>query len=207
MLRTLLFTCLLGLGTLGLTHCTHKRVIQSPLLFGPMSKTRYPVQILALLWRRSVEPDREKIVNRWNVKVEESASVALSEDGKFVYAGSSAQRFTKFLAENGNVQWSKQLKGRISAAPTLGTKTVFVGTTSGFVSAYTVGQGKRLWRRQVEGEILASMRWRAAESSRPALLFATTSNNQVYAFNASNGKLFWRYKHEEETNNFLSIRG
>jgi outer membrane protein assembly factor BamB len=106
-------------------------------------------------------------------------------------------------ALTGRQRWRAKTDGRVRGSPAVVNGTAFVGSFDGRVYAFDLRTGKERWRYDTEGASLNSGDYgfdRRSIQSSPAVangtVFIGARDGFVYAIDAADGKLRWRYDHK-----------
>jgi outer membrane protein assembly factor BamB len=104
---------------------------------------------------------------------------------------------------SGKVRWRAKTDGRVRTSPAVANGVVFASSFDGRVYAFDLATGKQRWRYDTEGASLNSGNYgfdRRSIQSSPAVadgvVFVGARDGFVYAIDASDGKLKWRYDHK-----------
>ncbi|MEO8256614.1 MAG: PQQ-binding-like beta-propeller repeat protein [Acidobacteriota bacterium] len=120
----------------------------------------------------------------WTMPLTDTLSVPLVLDhGRLVAATATA--ILLFSAEDGLLQWRREIDARPHQRPSLGADHVYVPVADGRVLALRADNGEMVWERRLPGapnEILVS------ESQ----LFVGSNDNYLYCLNAGDGVMRWR---------------
>ncbi len=151
-----------------------------------------------ILWERNIR--RHKVFQSpwWGHTL--ISSPAYSEGRLFV--GSDDGWVYCLDAENGDILWEKQigfsLMGCYGSVTLKGDK-VFIGngdswfwgskSLPGFLYALDINTGRVIWKKFFIGGGVGN-----APAVDNGMVFVSTLDHNIYAFNASNGELIWRYQ-------------
>ena len=107
----------------------------------------------------------------------------------FVYFGGFDNHFYSLDAKNGKLKWKRDTGAAMLSSPFVSKEQVFIGTNN----------GKVLGLNRMTGAV----NWEFKESDQPifsspieyaGLVYFTSYDRHVYAVNATDGKLKWKYK-------------
>jgi outer membrane protein assembly factor BamB len=141
----------------------------------------------------------------WKVDAHDSIEYPPSVGFGKVFLAQQKGLFLALRARSGRVAWRKQTKRCMAAAPTLAKGVVYQSVmdfvpcpqarsgATGYVIAWKAKTGKKLWK------------WNNAPvESSPLLvkktLYVGTWDHGIYALNAKNGRVRWRFGADDEVN-------
>ena len=117
-------------------------------------------------------------------------------DRGVVYAAGRSGQIAGFEAASGKPVSQFSAEQTLAAGVGAGGGLILVGTEQGEVLAFN-DQGRPQWKARVQGELLAP------PEVDQGVVVARAGNNQVYGFNAADGKQRWLY---QRTSPSLSVR-
>jgi len=129
-------------------------------------------------------------------------SSAVYSDGS-VYIGAGDGYVYSLNAATGQVRWRARTEGRVRATPAVADGRVFAASFDGRVYAFDAASGALRWRYETEGVRLNSANFgfdRRSVQSSPAVangvVFVGARDGFLYALNATDGTLRWRFDHK-----------
>jgi eukaryotic-like serine/threonine-protein kinase len=130
-----------------------------------------------------------------------SSSPAVSPDGRAVFIASQDTKLWAIDVASGEALWTAGTGGQPaegSPAVSADGASVFVGSNDNCVRAFDTSDGALLWKTCTGGSVEASpaLSLSAAldsESETQQAVVVGSLDGAVYAFNASDGTLLWRY--------------
>lgn len=161
-----------------------------------------PVGVLTVRWSRPLV----QRVAFFSYKPQEFAAAAVSDDGRYVYIGSSQKKFYAFRAQNGEIVWDRTQPSSISSQPlylragAIGPEPLLIfGDDAGLVTALEAQSGQPRWSYHARGPV----------QTQPVvhgnLVYITSNEGRVYALDVRSGS--WRWSYERETADAFSVRG
>ena len=100
-------------------------------------------------------------------------------------------------------RWRAKTAGRVRGSPAVSEGVVYIGSFDGRVYAFDLSTGKERWHYDTEGTALNSGNFgfdRRSIQSSPAVangtVFVGARDGFIYALNANNGTLRWRFDHK-----------
>jgi len=131
------------------------------------------------------------IVAKWKFKTQGDidSSPAIGIDGT-VYIGSDDRNLYAINPDTGQEIWRFMTNGEVRSAPAVGPDgTIYFGSIDGNLYAVKPS-GVKKWAFNIGDFIFSS----PAISSDGRLIYIGSSNNYIYAVNATSGTYKWRYK-------------
>jgi eukaryotic-like serine/threonine-protein kinase len=123
-------------------------------------------------------------------------------DGRVLFGGGDGFLYAVESA-TGRELWKVKTGGRIRSTPAVDVGTVFIGSFDGSLYAVELESGRLKWRYETEGAKLNSGDFgydRKSIQSSPAVadgtVFFGARDGFLYAVNASDGRLRWRFDHQ-----------
>jgi outer membrane protein assembly factor BamB len=112
-------------------------------------------------------------------------SSALHYDGS-IYVGSGGGSLYAFTAD-GACRWRYDGPSAISASPAAADDTIFVARHDGTILALATDTGAVCWETETADALYAAIRYAETQDA----VYASTSDGQLYAFDATNGEILW----------------
>jgi len=149
--------------------------------------------------------------NLWNI----NAGSGSSNDGRltaspivvgnFIYVLDTRATVHAFSTTNGGALWSVALTPKdeeddegFGGGIAAGDDKLFVVTGFGTVAALDLSSGKKIWSKELGVPI------RSAPTAKDGRVYATTVNNEVFAFNTADGELAWKFRGVSESAGLLA---
>lgn len=124
--------------------------------------------------------------------------------GEKVVVGSGDGFLYVFNSKNGTLLWKKRTGGRIRSSPAIDKDVIYFGSFDGSLYAVKLSTGQEIWRFDTQGSRLNSKDFgfdRKSIQSSPAVfdenVYFGARDGFLYAVNVTDGKLRWRFDHEE----------
>ncbi|HSW71250.1 MAG TPA: outer membrane protein assembly factor BamB, partial [Gammaproteobacteria bacterium] len=111
---------------------------------------------------------------------------------------SQAGTITSLNKNTGKIQWTMEVKAKVSSGLAMNDQLLVVGTKNGEVLAFSTHDRKPLWTAHTESEILAT------PVLSQQLVIVKSIDGKISAFSIAEGRLIWRHQAIEP--NFI-LRG
>lgn len=156
-----------------------------------------------LLWKKETGAD---LPWAWGFETGDSYTSSPAIINNTVLFGSGDGFLYSFEAKNGRLQWKFQTGGRIRSTAAVGADgvTVYIGSFDGSLYSLSLADGKQKWRFDTDGRNLHSGDFgfdRKSIQSSPAVdgdtVYFGARDGFLYAVSSSEGKLRWRFDHEQ----------
>ncbi|MDF1656001.1 MAG: PQQ-binding-like beta-propeller repeat protein [Verrucomicrobiales bacterium] len=115
-----------------------------------------------------------------------------------VFVGSQSGEFLAIELESGELKWTFNAEGPISAPGAAYEDLIFFGDTYGFVYALDADTGEELWRFETEGKIEGGINV-LPEIQGKTGVFVGSHDYFLYCLDAASGEVIWKH----ETGNYV----
>lgn len=115
-----------------------------------------------------------------------------------IYVGSQSGDFLALDLETGDLKWSFDAEGPISAPGAAYEDQIYFGDTYGFVYALDAETGEEKWRFETEGKIEGGINV-LPEIQGKVGVFVGSHDYFLYCLDAANGEVIWKH----ETGNYV----
>lgn len=117
----------------------------------------------------------------------------------YLIQANSVDGITVYHKKDGQILWSKKVKGGVEGGATVSQKTLFFGSGGGRFYAVDVLNGRLKWTFPIKFESLS------APHVSDGVVYVTAGDNTLYAINAKSGQQKWSYGRRINSN--FSVRG
>jgi len=109
-------------------------------------------------------------------------------NGTHVYMGASRGYLEGVSISRDTASWGRWTDGAITSRPLLDSGHIYFASNSGEIYASEQRMRRVVWDYRAEGAVLADLKL-----SKAGLVLAASMDYSVYAFEASSGRLVWRF--------------
>ncbi|MBS2213228.1 PQQ-binding-like beta-propeller repeat protein [Carboxylicivirga mesophila] len=131
----------------------------------------------------------------WQFKAESGIySSPVVED--YIYFGDNASNLYALSKQTGKPIWTARVKGAIKSKPCVYNELIIINDASGSIQAFDRLSGSEIWTFTMDDEKTVDM-WDYYLSSpvvHKGIVYIGSGDQHVYALNAENGELVWKYR-------------
>ncbi len=118
---------------------------------------------------------------------------------KYVYQGNGIDGIQCLSRVNGDVIWSRALKGGVEGGAQLAHRVIYFGANDGYFYALDADDGSLKWKFEIHSEGLSEPTY------HEGVIYFLAGNNVAFALDAESGQQIWLYNRRDTS--ALSIRG